>query len=464
MAENIENNGCSQRDSAEHEGYAKASRSFNRIWKERDSAQPRLLETILHKDNLNRAYKRVKANKGAAGIDGMTVEEALPYLKEHQRELTDRIYKGKYTPSPVRRVEIPKPDGGVRKLGIPTVIDRTIQQAIAQQLMPIYEPLFIETSYGYRPNKSAKDAIQKVKEYAEQGYTFAVTLDLSKYFDTLNHEKLINLLRKEVKDERVIQLIKRYLKSGVMENGVVMGTEEGSPQGGNLSPLLANVYLNEFDQEFTKRGVPCIRYADDIVLLAKSKRASERLLESSTKYLEETLKLTVNREKSRTVSVFAIQNFKYLGFALGRNGSGIYVRVHPKSWKKFKSKLRELSSRRSVQSIKPSFEEIKVYARGWLNYYGIASMKNPIEEVNKWLYHRIRMCIWKQWKKPRTKVKNLMKMGIPKDLAWQAGNSRRGYWFTTQTVAVNMAMTRERLIASGFYDLATAYQSVHVNY
>ena len=464
MAENIENNGCSQRDSAEHEGYAKASRSFNRIWKERDSAQPRLLETILHKDNLNRAYKRVKANKGAAGIDGMTVEEALPYLKEHQRELTDRIYKGKYTPSPVRRVEIPKPDGGVRKLGIPTVIDRTIQQAIAQQLMPIYEPLFIETSYGYRPNKSAKDAIQKVKEYAEQGYTFAVTLDLSKYFDTLNHEKLINLLRKEVKDERVIQLIKRYLKSGVMENGVVMETEEGSPQGGNLSPLLANVYLNEFDQEFTKRGVPCIRYADDIVLLAKSKRASERLLESSTKYLEETLKLTVNKEKSRTVSVFAIRNFKFLGFALGRNGSGIYVRVHPKSWKKFKSKLKELSSRRSVQSIKRSLERIKEYARGWLNYYEIANMKNSIDEINGWLYHRIRMCIWKQWKKPKTKVKNLIRMGVPKNLAWQTGNSRRGYWFTTHTVAVNMAMTKERLINSGFYDLVTAYQSVHVNY
>lgn len=463
MTENM-NNGCSQRDSAEHEGYAKASRSFNRIWKERDSAQPRLLEAILYKDNFNRAYKRVKANKGAAGIDGMTVEEALPYLKEHQQELTNRIYRGKYTPSPVRRVEIPKPDGGVRKLGIPTVIDRTIQQAIAQQLMPIYEPLFIETSYGYRPNKSAKDAILKVKEYAEQGYTFAVTLDLSKYFDTLNHEKLINLLRKEVKDERVIQLIKRYLKSGVMENGVVTETEEGSPQGGNLSPLLANVYLNEFDQEFIKRGVPCIRYADDIVLLAKSKRASERLLESSTKYLKETLKLTVNREKSRTVSVFAIRNFKFLGFALGRNGSGIYVRVHPKSWKKFKSKLKDLSSRKSVQSIKPSLVSIKVYVRGWLNYYGVASMKNNIEEMNGWLYHRIRMCIWKQWKKPRTKVKNLIRMGVPKDWAWQAGNSRRGYWFTTQTVAVKMAMTKERLIGGGFYDLAIAYQSVHVNY
>ena len=463
MTENM-NNGCSQRDSAEHEGYAKASRSFNRIWKERDSAQPRLLEAILYKDNFNRAYKRVKANKGAAGIDGMTVEEALPYLKEHQQELTNRIYRGKYTPSPVRRVEIPKPDGGVRKLGIPTVIDRTIQQAIAQQLMPIYEPLFIETSYGYRPNKSAKDAILKVKEYAEQGYTFAVTLDLSKYFDTLNHEKLINLLRKEVKDERVIQLIKRYLKSGVMENGVVTETEEGSPQGGNLSPLLANVYLNEFDQEFIKRGVPCIRYADDIVLLAKSKRASERLLESSTKYLKETQKLTVNREKSRTVSVFAIRNFKFLGFALGRNGSGIYVRVHPKSWKKFKSKLKDLSSRKSVQSIKPSLVSIKVYVRGWLNYYGVASMKNNIEEMNGWLYHRIRMCIWKQWKKPRTKVKNLIRMGVPKDWAWQAGNSRRGYWFTTQTVAVKMAMTKERLIGGGFYDLAIAYQSVHVNY
>ena len=463
MTENM-NKGCSQRDSAEHEGYAKASRSFNRIWKERDSAQPKLLEAILYKDNFNRAYKRVKANKGAAGIDGMTVEEALPYLREHQRELTDRIYRGRYTPSPVRRVEIPKPDGGVRKLGIPTVIDRTIQQAIAQHLMPIYEPLFIETSYGYRPNKSAKDAIQKVKEYAEQGYTFAVTLDLSKYFDTLNHEKLINLLRKEVKDERVIQLIKRYLKSGVMENGVVMETEEGSPQGGNLSPLLANVYLNEFDQEFTKRGVPCIRYADDIVLLAKSKRASERLLESSTKYLEGTLKLTVNRETSRPVSVFAVRNFKFLGFALGRNGSGIYVRVHPKSWKKFKSKLRELSSRRSVQSIKPSLEKIKVYARGWLNYYGIASMKNNIDAINGWLYHRVRMCIWKQWKLPKTKKRNLIKMGVPEYYAQMAANSRKGHWFCANLTTVKRAMTKERLINSGFYDLATAYQSVHVNY
>ena len=455
---------CSQRDSAERKGYVRAHRSFNRIWKERDSAEPDLLGKILEKDNLNRAYKRVKANKGAPGVDGMTIEEALPWLREHNRELVERIRKGKYTPSPVRRVEIPKPDGGKRKLGIPTVIDRIIQQAMAQQLIPIYEPLFSENSFGYRPGRGAKDAIGRIKEYAEQGYTRAVVLDLSKYFDTLNHDILLNLLRKQVKDERVVQMIKRYLKSGVMEDGVAERTEEGSPQGGNLSPLLSNVYLNEFDWEFQRRGVPCVRYADDIVLLAKSERAAQRLLESSRKYLERTLKLKVNQEKSRVVSVFAIKNFKFLGFALGRNREGVYVRVHPKSWKKFKRRLRELSSRRRCQSIRPSLERIKVYARGWLNYYGIASMKNNLDDLNSWLYHRIRMCIWKQWKLPRTKERNLVRLGIPKYYAHMAANSRKGYWRMSNTTTVKRAITKERLINSGFYDLAIAYQSLHVNY
>ena len=464
MTESIENNGCSQRDSAEHEGYAKASRSFNLIWKERDSAKPELLEKILDRNNLNRAFKRVKANKGAAGVDGMTIEEAFDYLKENKTELLNRIYRGKYTPSPVRRVEIPKPDGGIRKLGIPTVIDRTIQQAIAQQLMPIYEPLFSDGSYGYRPGRSAKDAILKVKEYAEAGYTHAVVLDLSKYFDTINHDKLLEVLRRNVKDERVVQMIKRYLKSGVMENGVVMATEEGSPQGGNLSPLLANIYLNEFDKEFESRGVPIVRYADDIVLLARSKRASERLLETSTRYLEEKLKLKVNREKSRTVSVFAIRNFKFLGFALGRNGSGIFIRVHTKTWKKMKQRLKDLSSRRRVQSIIPSLKRIEIYMRGWLNYYSVASMKNGIDELNGWLYHRIRMCLWKMWKRPRARMRYLMKLGVPKQTAYMAANCRRGYWWTSNTVAAKMALTKERLISKGFYDLTNAYQSMHVNY
>ena len=451
MAENIENNGCSQRDSAEHEGYVKASRSFNRIWKERDSAQPRLLEAILYKDNFNRAYKRVKANKGAPGVDGMTVEEASLWLREHSHELTERIRKGHYTPSPVRRAEIPKPDGGVRKLGIPTVIDRIIQQAMSQQLIPIYEPKFSDGSFGYRPGRSAKEAIQKIKEYAEQGYTRAVVLDLSKYFDTLNHELLVNILRRDVKDERVIQMIKRYLRSGVMENGVVVKTEEGSPQGGNLSPLLANVYLNEFDQEFNKRGVPCIRYADDIVLLAKSERASERLLESSTKYLEGTLKLKVNREKSRTVSVFAIRNFKYLGFCFGKNGKGIYVRVHGKSWKKAKEKLRQLTSRSKCGSIIRAMERIKVYMRGWLNYYGIADMKNNIEGLNGWLYRRIRMCIWKQWKLPKTRKRKLIGLGMPEWVASEGAYSRKSYWRMAGSGVLNRALTKERLINWGAF-------------
>ena len=462
--ENTGNGGCSQRDSAEHKGYVRAHRSFNRIWKERDSAEPELLEAILDRQNMNKAYKRVKANKGAPGIDGMTIEESLPYLRKQKDELIGRILRGKYTPSPVKRVEIPKPDGGIRKLGIPTVIDRIIQQAISQKLMPIYEPLFSDGSYGYRPGRSAKDAINRVQEYAEEGYRYAVSLDLSQYFDTLNHERLLNLLRKEIKDERVIQIIKRYLRSGVMEHGVVMETEKGSPQGGNLSPLLANIYLDEFDKEFEKRGVPCVRYADDIVLLARSERAAKRLLETSTKYLEQELKLTVNREKSKVTSVFAIRNFKFLGFALGRNGNGIYIRVHPKSWEKMKARLKRLSSRRNVQSVIPALYKIREYMRGWLNYYGIAAMKNNIEELNGWLYHRIRMCIWKMWKRPRSKMKYLKKLGVPEELAYMAANSRRKYWFVSNTLAVKMALTKEMLIRKGFYDLADAYQQMHVNY
>ena len=253
----------------------------------------------------------------------MTVEEALPWLKEHRDELLESIRNSKYKPSPVRRVEIPKDNGGIRKLGIPTVIDRIIQQAIAQVLTPIYEPKFSEGSYGCRPHRSAKDAILKVKEYADEGYKYAVCLDLTKYFGTLNHELLMNMLRQDMKDKRLIDLIKKYLKSGVMENGIVMRTEEGSPQGGNLSPLLANICLDKFGKEFEGRGVKVIRYADDIILLAKSMRAAERSLGTSTQYLEEKLKLKVNTEKSRAVSVYSIRNFGFL--ALRWEGTEVEV-------------------------------------------------------------------------------------------------------------------------------------------
>jgi group II intron reverse transcriptase/maturase len=459
-AEYTGNGGCLQRDSTECKEYAGARSVVPPEREEMAGREPNLLEKVLDRDNLNRAYKRVKANKGAPGVDGMTVEEALPWLKEHGKELTDSIRQGKYKPDPVRRKEIPKPDGGVRKLGIPSVKDRIVQQGIAQVLTPIYEPLFTDGCYGYRPGKSAQDAIRRILEYGKQGYEWAVLLDLSKYFDTLNHEKLLNLLRREIHDERVIQLIKRFLKSGVMENGVVMPTEEGSPQGGPLSPLLANIYLNEFDHEYERRGVPVIRYADDIVLLCKSERAAGRLLESSIRYLEGKLKLKVNREKSHIAKLNATKKFKFLGFAFGKDKDGLFIRVHQKSLSRAKKKLRELTKRNRGRNVRQVMAEVKRYMQGWLNYYAIASMKNTMAEWNGWLRRRIRMYIWKQWKKPITKFRNLMKLGIPNTYAWMAANSRRGYWFTVGTGAVERAITNERLVSAGFFDLSLAYESI----
>ena len=453
------NGGCLQRDSAEHKEYAGAYSIDNREPEERNGAD--LLENVLDRENLNRAFKKVKANKGAPGIDGMTVEDAPEWLREHKGELLESIRNGKYKPSPVRRKEIPKPDGGIRKLGIPTVIDRIIQQAIAQVLSPIYEPTFSDGSYGYRPNRSAQDAIRKVRDYAEEGYRYAVCLDLSKYFDTLNHELLMNMLRETIHDKRLIDLIKKYLKSGVMEKGVVMKTEEGSPQGGNLSPLLANIYLDRFDKEFEGRGVKVIRYADDIVLLAKSQRAAERLLETSSRYLEKKLKLKVNTEKSRAVSVYSIRNFKFLGFALGRNKEGTYIRVHEKSRRRAKEKLRKLTSRSQGRSVRAVMQDVKVFMQGWLGYYAIADMKNMIDGWDGWLRRRLRMYIWKQWKKPKTRVKNLKKLGMEDWKAYRNGNTRKGYWAVAGSGILTHTITNERLAQAGYFDIARRYKSLH---
>ena len=458
-AENLGKEGCPQKDSAEHEGYAGAQSGGSRESREADGTD--LLERILSRENLNRAYKRVKANKGAPGIDGMTVEDALVWLREHREELLEQIRSGKYKPQPVRRKEIPKPDGGVRQLGIPTVIDRVIQQAIAQQLTPIFEPKFIDGSYGYRPNRSAQQAIRKVKEYAEEGYTTAVEIDLSKYFDTLNHELLMNMVREEVRDKRVTDLIKKYLKSGVFTEGLLVKTEEGSPQGGPLSPLLANIYLNKYDQEMTRRGVKVIRYADDIVILAKSKRAGERLLESSKRYLEGKLKLKLNTEKSKVVSVYAIRNFKFLGFALGKGKNGIYIRAHAKSLKKAKQKLKELTSRSQGRNVRVVMRNVKVYIRGWLGYFGIASMKTTMQEWDGWLRRRIRMYIWKQWKKPKARVGNLMKLGMPRWKAYRNGNSRKGYWAVAGSGILTHTVTNERLAQAGYCSILALYESLH---
>ena len=456
-AENLENKDCPQRDSTECKEYAGALNINNRENEEADGAH--LLEEILDRDNLNRAYKRVKANKGAPGVDGMTVEDALEWLKENRDELIERIKSGKYKPQPVRRVEIPKPDGGKRMLGVPTVIDRIIQQAIAQKLMPIYEPLFADGSYGFRPNRDAHKAIRKVKEYAEEGYTFAVQIDLSKYFDTINHELLMNMVRQNVHDKRVTDLIKRFLKSGVMDNGLHVKTEEGTPQGGPLSPLLANIYLNGFDHEMESRGVHVVRYADDIVVLAKSKRAAERLLESSRKYLEGKLKLKMNMDKSRVVSVYSIRNFKFLGFALGKGARGVYIRAHAKSLKKAKDTLRRLTSRNQGRNVRAVMEDVKIYIRGWLQYFGIADMRNKMEEWDGWLRRRFRCYIWKQWKKPKTRFNNLKKRGLEERHAAELAYSRKKYWRISS--ALGPAITNENLAAEGYFSILARYETVH---
>jgi group II intron reverse transcriptase/maturase len=459
-----DNPGFGQRDSVEREKYDKVSNADPTESRERDGAD--LLEKILDRDNLNRAFKQVKSNKGAPGIDRMSVEDAAPWLREHKTELLTSIRQGKYKPQPVRRKEIPKSDGGVRKLGIPTVIDRIIQQAIAQQLQPVYEPLFSEGSYGYRPRRSAQQAMTKALEYAKEGYVYVVQVDLSKYFDTLNHDYLLNLLRKEVKDKRVIDLIKKYLKSGVMENGIVCKTEEGSPQGGPLSPLLANVYLNEFDHELEGRGVKLLRYADDIVVFAKSQRAAERLLGSCQKYLEDELKLKLNMEKSTETSVFS-SKFKFLGFTLGKNGQGIYIRAHKSSLKKAKEKLKEKTKRSQPKPVRAVMQDIKIYTRGWIGYYYIASMKNTLKSWNEWLRRRIRMYIWKQWKKPKTRIQALRKLGISDGQAYQWGNTRLGYWRIAGSPILSRTLDNKRLAMAGYYDFPAQYESLrtrHLNY
>lgn len=452
-----------QRDSVEREEYVGVRSTKAREGAERGGVND-LMESILERENLNRAFKQVKRNHGAPGIDGMTVEDALSWIKENREELLRNIKEGQYKPNPVRRMEIPKADGGVRKLGIPTVIDRVIQQAISQKLGPIFELHFSDGSYGYRPKRSAQQAIQKVKAYAEEGYIHAVEIDLSKYFDTLNHEILMNLLRKHVHDSRVIELIKKYLKSGVMENGIIIKTEEGSPQGGPLSPLLANIYLNEFDQEMGQREVKIVRYADDIVVVAKSRRAAKRLLETCGKYLEDKPKLKMNVQKSKVVSVFSPRNFKFLGFCLGKKGKGVYIRAHRDSLSKAKKKLKVLTRRNQGRNVRKVMENVKIYIRGWLGYYYVADVKRLMMSWDEWLRRRIRMYIWKQWKKPRTRVVNLKKLGIPEWQAYQWGNTRLGYWRIAGSAVLSRSITNDKLVQAGYFDITAQYELLRLKH
>jgi RNA-directed DNA polymerase len=417
-----------------------------------------LLEEILDRDNMNKAYKRVKANKGKHGIDGMTVDELLSFLKENGDQIRQAIMEGTYSPRPVRRVEIPKPDGGVRLLGIPTVLDRVIQQAIAQVLTPIYEKKFSDNSYGFRPQRCAHQAIRKCKEYIDTGHNWAVDIDLAKYFDTVNHDKLMRLLSETIKDSRVLSLIRKYLQSGVMINGVVMETEEGTPQGGNISPLLSNIMLNELDIELTKRGLKFCRYADDCNIYVKSKKAAERVMVSVTRFIEGELKLKVNKEKS---AVDRPWKLKFLGFTFYHKKGGIGIRVHPKPVKKLKEKLKEVTGRSNAMNAEERIMKLKQVITGWVNYFGIADMKKLVEKLDEWLRRRIRMWYWKCWKKIKTKHDNLVKLGVYDSKAWEYANTRKGYWRIADSPILNKTLTNERLRKRGFPTITDRYLKVH---
>lgn len=452
--------GCPKENMMETEGIAGAPSIVLTETVEKDGAE-NLLERILHKDNLNAAYKRVKQNGGAAGVDGMTVDEMLPYLKEHREELLESIRKGRYKPQPVRRVEIPKPDGGKRKLGVPTVIDRMIQQAVVQVLQPIYEPIFSDSSYGFRPNRSAHMAIKKAEEYYKAGYTNVVDLDLAKYFDTVNHALMMGMLRERIKDERVVELIKKFLKSGVMINGLVSPTTEGTPQGGNLSPLLSNIYLTAFDRMLEARGHKFVRYADDCNIYVKSRRAAERVMTNCMEYLEGTLKLKVNRDKSNVGSPL---KFKFLGFSLYKIKEKTGIRPHGKPLKKFKDKIKEITSRKQARPIKQILINLRKYTTGWLGYYSIADMDKKIKSLNEWIRRRIRQIFWKQWKRTRARCDNLIKLGIPKGKAWEWANSRLGYWRIAGSWILDRSLTNKYLASIGYDDISNRYKVLHSSY
>ncbi len=428
---------------------------------DREDGAENLLERILDRNNLNQAYLKVKRNGGSEGVDGMTVEEMLPYLREHREELLEALRSERYKPKAVRRVEIPKPDGGKRMLGVPTVIDRMIQQAIVQVLQPMYEPLFSENSYGFRPKRSAQQAMKQALEYYNEGYTQVVDLDLAKYFDTVNHEILIGMLREQVKDERVIRLIRKYLKSGVMINGLISPTTEGTPQGGNLSPLLSNIYLTAFDRMLESRGHKFVRYADDCNIYVKSRRAAERVMANCTKFLEGKLKLKVNRKKSQVGSPLRL---KFLGFSMYKTGKKAGIRPHSKSIKRFKDKIRELTSRKQARSVEMILKRLKRYTVGWLGYYSIADMESNIKRLNEWIRRRIRQIYWKQWKKTKTKHDNLVKLGIDNENAWKWANSRKAYWRIADSHILHKSLTNKYLASVGYDDILERYKVLHSNY
>jgi len=421
-----------------------------------DRPQHGLLEEILSPDNLNKAYRRVKGSKGAGGVDKMETDDLLSYLSSHKEALLESILNGKYRPNPVRRVEIPKDNGKKRLLGIPTVVDRVIQQAITQVLSPIYERQFSETSYGFRPRRSAHQALRKCQEFIDEGYIYAIDMDLEKFFDTVNHSKLVEILSRTIKDGRVISLIHKYLRAGVVVRNTFEETVLGVPQGGPLSPLLSNIMLNELDKELERRGHRFVRYADDCVVFCKSKRAAKRTLANILPFIEGRLFLKVNREKTM---VAYIKDIKFLGYTFYVYGGKGRLRVHSKSLTKLKDSLRSLTARSNGWGYDKRKETLKQFITGWVNYFRLADMKRYLEDLDKWLRRRLRMVIWKQWKRIRTRFRNLIKLGIPEHKAYQFANTRKGYWRTAKSPILQRSISSDTLNRAGYIFLSDCYRS-----
>jgi RNA-directed DNA polymerase len=437
--------------SAERKEYAEVS-AYSRITENNDIITDfqtdKLMEQILQSNNLNEAYKKVKSNKGAGGVDGMSVDELLPFLKNNQKQLVQKLRDGKYKPTPVRRVEIPKETKGeTRKLGVPTVVDRMFQQAITQVLSPIYEEQFSENSYGFRPRRGAHDALKQCRQNVNDGYVYVVDMDLEKFFDTVCQSKLIEVISRTIKDGRVISLIHKYLNAGVISREIFEKTEVGMPQGGPLSPLLSNIMLNELDKELTNRGHRFVRYADDCMIFCKSKKSAMRTLENIMPYIEEKLFLKVNREKTK---VAHINKVKYLGYSFYRYRGKCKFRVHPKSVAKMKIKLKELTSRSNGWVNEYRALKLTQFIRGWVNYFGLADMKSMVNKMDEWLRHRIRAIYWKQWKKVKTKYRKLKELGMSEEfIVWHA-NMRQGIWNCSNNRMVQFALNNKHSMNGDF--------------
>jgi len=409
----------------------------------RDNSAPedmRLIERLVERKNMRKAYTRVMRNKGAAGIDKMTVEALMPYLKEKWPEIREQLVKGEYNPRPVRRVEIPKPGGGVRQLGIPTVLDRLIQQAIYQILSPIFEPEFSRSSYGFRPGRSAHEAILKAKEYQSDGRRWVVDMDLAKFFDEVNHDKLMSKIAKKVKDKKVLVLIRSYLQAGVMSGGLVKASDKGTPQGGPLSPLLSNIVLDDLDKELERRGHAFCRYADDCNIYVRSRRAGQRVFESITEFVEKKLKLKVNREKSAVARPY---RRKFLGYSFTWHKQP-RIRIPKETVKRLRTHLKTIFRRGRGRNLQRFItEDLNPVVRGWINYFRLAEVKTFAEDIDGWIRRRLRLILWKQWKRSWTRRKRLIAAGLSEERAVMSAFNRRGSWWNSGASHMNDAFRKK---------------------